>query len=301
MNRRHLLQSLPLWAAAASTTAAAVTQSPTSATVPRVARLRPALVAYSFRNELQRGTMTYEDLVRFCAEHELDGLDATVYWLKATSNDVLLPIKRTAYQMGVDLYSISVRSEMTRATSAERAKELEGVRGWIDVASTLGARHIRVFGGNIPKGATEEQAAAWVIEVLKPASEYAEHRGIILGLENHGGITDKAETIIHIVKSVNSPWVGINLDTGNFKTDALRQIQMCLPHAVNVQVKAAIIGPDGKRQPSDWDQIVKMVAASGYRGYLALEYEEREPAPTAVPGLLGRLKELCRKYSASPV
>ena len=133
--------------------------------------------------------------------------------------------------------------------------------------------------------------------MLKRAGEYAGEKGVILGLENHGGVTEKAATIVKIVQQVNSPWVGINLDTGNFRQEPLRQIQMCLPYAVNFQVKSEIVGEDGKRQRSDWDRIIQMAAASGYQGYLALEYEAKEDPGTAVPRLLGELRRLAQKYS----
>jgi sugar phosphate isomerase/epimerase len=176
---------------------------------------------------------------------------------------------------------------MTRATPEQREKELADLRKWVDVAVKLGARHIRVFGGDVPKGVTEDDAASWVVEVLKRGAEYAGANGVILGLENHGGITARAERIIDIVKRVDSPWVAVNLDTGNFRTDPLPQIQQCIPYAANVQVKAN----------TEWDRIIGMLASAGYRGYLALEYEAAEPAPSAVPKLIGKLRELCAKYS----
>jgi hypothetical protein len=54
---------------------------------------------------------------------------------------------------------------------------------------------------------------------------------------------------------------------------------------------------DGKRGPQDWDRVVKLVASGGYKGFLSLEYEAKEPAATAVPRLLGELRALCRQYS----
>ena len=36
----------------------------------------------------------------------------------------------------------------------------------------------------------------------------------------------------------------------------------------------------------------------GYKGYLSLEYEAKEPAATAVPRRLAELRTLCAKYSA---
>jgi sugar phosphate isomerase/epimerase len=259
-------------------------------------RLRPALCAYSFRNDLQQGKLKYEDLIRIAAEQELDGVDLTVYWFPNTEDSFLMPLKRAAYKAGIEIYSISVRTELTKPAGATREAALVDLKKWVDVAAKLGAGHIRVFGGAIPKTSTEEEAAGWVAETLGPAGEYAGQHGIILGLENHGGVTDRAETIVKIVKKVNSPWVGINLDTANFKTKIYEQIEMIAPHAVNVQVKAMVRDENGPA-PSDWDRVAKMLVANQYRGYLALEYEEKAPALEATPALLRKLREVCARHS----
>jgi L-ribulose-5-phosphate 3-epimerase len=264
----------------------------------RRARLRTGLNAYSFRKELQGKALTYEDLVRKAVEWNVDGLDLTVYWFPSTSPEFLFPLRRLAYRLGVEIYSISVRTEFTQPTSEGRRKEVEGACRWIDITNALGATHIRVFGGNVPKPYTEEQAVPWVVECLLRASDYAASKGVILGLENHGGICTRAERILEIVRKVDSPWVAVNLDTGNFRSDAWKQIEMCLPDAVNIQVKTEMVGDDGKRGPQDWDRVVKMIAGAGYKGYLALEYEGAEPAPQAVPRLLAQLRRLNMEYSS---
>jgi sugar phosphate isomerase/epimerase len=264
---------------------------------PLKARLRPALCAYSFREDLQKGTLKYEDLIRISAENDLDGVDLTVYWFPNTSDSFLLPLKRTAYRSGIEIYSISVRTELTKPAGADRDTAAADLRKWIDVAAKLGAGHIRVFGGKIPEGQSEATAAGWVTDMLGTASEYAGKNGIVLGLENHGGVTDRADTIVGIVKKVNSPWVGINLDTANFKTKIYEQIETIAPYAVNVQVKAMVKDENGPA-PSDWDRVAKMLVANHYRGYLALEYEEKAPAQQATPALLKKLREVCARHSA---
>ena len=255
-------------------------------------RLRTALCAYSYRDYLKDKRMSYEDLIRKSVDLEVDGLDMTVYWLPDTTDATLIPLRRAAYRNAVEIYSISVRTDMCKPAGPERDKEIAEIRKWVDVAQKLGAGHIRVFGGNVPKGSTPEQAAQWVTEILKVGGEYAGSKGVTLGLENHGGVTETAETIIRIVKAVNSPWVGINLDTGNFNKNAYEQIQACLPHAVNAQFKVQIRpGADGKQVDADWPRLVKMFADSGYKGYFALEYEEKEDASTAVPRLTRLLNQ----------
>ena len=290
MNRRDLLKTLPAVAAAG--------QLPRAAAASGKGRLRSAICAYTFRDALKAKTMTYDDIVRLCVDLDLDGADMTVYWFPDTSDSFLLPLKRLAYRNGVELYSISVRTEMTQPTPELQQKELGELKKWIDVAEKLGAGHIRVFGGKVPSGATESQAAGWVTEVLKRGAEYAGSKGVTLGLENHGGITEKAETIIGIVKKVDSPWVGVNVDTGNFNRNAYDQLSAIMPYAVNVQVKAEIKADDsGKAEPSDWDRIAGMLIGKGYRGYLALEYEGADAVAKAPP-LLRKLRDIVHKYSA---
>lgn len=288
MKRRQFLTALPM--------AAALPASPPPPASKR-ARLRTAICAYSYRTALEKKTMTYDDLVHLAVDTGVDGLDLTVYWFPSTGPEFLLPLRGLAYRNGVEIYSISVRTNMCQPTPELREKELADVKKWVDVAFTLGAGHIRVFGGTVPKGRTEDEAAGWVVDVLSRAAEYAGTRGVILGLENHGGITERAERIVEIVKKVNSPWAAVNLDTGNFNRDAYTQIAQILPYAANVQFKTEIRDAEGQRVESDWDRLTKMLAESGYRGYMALEYEAREDPKTAMPRLLGKLNDLALKYS----
>lgn len=286
MNRRDVLKLVsPALAAPMLAQAQAAKKS----------RLRTAICAYSFRNQLQAKSMKYEDLVQLAVDLDVDGLDLTVYWFPSTEDSFLLPLRRLAFKNAVEIYSISVRTDMCKPPGAEREKQAVELRKWVDVANKLGASHIRVFGGAVPKGSTEEQAAGWVTEMLKEAAQYAGSRGVILGLENHGGVTEKASTIVNIVKAVDSPWVGVNLDTGNFNGNAYSQIATILPYAVNAQFKTHIREEQGKNSPSDWARIIKMFKDSGYKGYFALEYEDKEDATVAVPRLTRELNKLTRQ------
>jgi hypothetical protein len=89
------------------------------------------------------------------------------------------------------------------------------------------------------------------------------------------------------------------LDTGNFNRRAYEQIEQCLPYAVNAQFKVEIRpGDDDKQADADWSRLVRMFADSGYRGYLALEYEAKEDAKVAVPQLTRKLNSIVAKTRA---
>ncbi len=74
---------------------------------------------------------------------------------------------------------------------------------------------------------------------------------------------------------VDSPWFGVNLDTGNFHSDDIYgELAKSAPYALNVQVKVAISGPDGKKRPTDYARVAQILRDSEFSGYIALEYEE---------------------------
>jgi L-ribulose-5-phosphate 3-epimerase len=294
LTRRNFLSS-----AAASIVVAAIPGAHAQQPSPAKARFRTGLVAYSYRRALESKAMTYEDLIRIAVETGTDGIDMTVYWLPSTSDDYLLTLRRLAYRNRVEIYSIGTRVRLAQPTAALRDQQLDELRRWLDVAQKVGATHVRVFGGAKPEGATLEQAIDFAVETLKRGAEYAGARGLILGVEDDGGITDFAKDTIEIVRRAGSPWAGMNLDIGNFRPpNVYDQIEMSIPFAVSTHIKTEVTLDDGKtRAPADWDRVFRMFAARGFRGYMGLEYEASDDPATAVPAHLRRLKELAAKYS----
>ena len=89
-----------------------------------------------------------------------------------------------------------------------------------------------------------------------------------------------------------NPWFGVNFDSGNFETDdPFADLAKIAPYAVNAQLKVSI-SPGGKRQPADFERIVRILKDAGYRGFVALEYEESESPFKAIPRILDQLRPL---------
>src|SRR5215471_12973624 len=287
MNRRQLLTTL-----ASAPTVAQLDAQPS----PKY-RFRSGLVAYSYRKELAAKTMSYEDLIRRIADWGLDGLDCTVYWFADTSPEYLASLRKAAFKNGVQIYNAGVRVQLSQPTPELRSAEFENIRKWVDVADRLGAGHVRVFGGNIPKGATEIQAIAWAAEVLKRGADYSGSKGILLGVENDYGLTVEAGPTAAIVKQAASPWAGINADTGNLRKDGYRQLEILLPYVTSVHLKSHVSTPDGAKEPADWTRLLEVLGRSGYKGYVGLEYEGTQ-SDTEIPGLAANLRAVVRNMSA---
>ncbi len=285
MDRRQYLKTMTAAAGLACIRPMAAGVSPT--------RFRSAICAYSFRQQFAKKSMTYADLIRLAVQYGVDGVDLTTYWFSDTNDDTLFQLKKLAYRSAVPIYTIGIRARMVQPTPELRAAEVELVRKWVDVAEKLGASHIRVFGGSVPKGVSEDQAVIWAVETLKSAADVAGKKGIILGVEDDGGITTNAERTVEIVKKADSPWVGVNLDIGNFRDNAYAQIEMCAPLATNVHFKAQVT-VDHQRQSPDIPRILNILGSAGYKGYLSLEYEADGDPLTEVPKLISQLREAIR-------
>lgn len=271
------------------------------------ARLKLSLAAYSFRDSFpdQPGgkrrspapgtAMDMPGFIDFCARHGCDGAELTSYYFPTpVTDDYLLGLRRHAFLRGVAVSGTAVGNTFTPGRGERRDREIESVKRWIEHARVLGAPHIRVFAGNA-EGLSHAEAKRNCIEALEECAEAAARAGVFLGIENHGGIVAEADELLDIVRTVRSPWVGINLDTGNFHSvDPYADIEKCLPYAVNVQVKVEIRRKDSKLEAADLDRLIRMFKSAGYQGWVVLEYEAAEDPRAAVPRHLNKLAELIR-------
>ena len=302
ITRRSFLARAGLAVAGAAT----ATSSLAIDRVQRVGKpqLMLSLAAYSFRQYFTEGKGTEPKadpskridmpaFIDYCAEQQCAAECTSYYFPPKPTEASLLQLKRRAFLQGVEISGTAVGNTFTHRPGSKRDTEMALVKEWVDYAAVMGAPHIRVFAGNA-QGTSKEQAKELCIEALEEACDYAGKKGVILGIENHGGIVSECQDLIDIVRAVKSPWCGINFDTGNFHTaDPYGDLEKIAPYAVNVQWKAEV-QPRGvkQKQPADLKRIVKILREANYRGYAVLEYEAAEDPWTAVPRLLGQMREV---------
>lgn len=241
--------------------------------------------AYSYRDLLKGGQMTLSDFLRRCVEMGADGVELTAYYFTDMETSTLHRVKREAYRLGLDICGTAVGNAFTSPDEAKRREQVEMVKAWVDHSVTLGAPGIRVFAGSVAEGTTEEQAFGWTVECLRECADYAVERGIMVALENHGGITGTADQTLRLIRAVDHEWVGINLDCGNFHGDIYDEIAQTAPHAVTAHAKVT-----SAAGVVDYDRVVQTLYQVGYRGYLNVEYEEKGDPTAEVPAFVKRLK-----------
>ena len=254
--------------------------------------------AYSYRQYLKgdKPPMTLEDFLETAAEIGCDGVELTSYYFPPDAGiGYINELKRRAFLLGLDVCGTAVGNRFTFPPGPERDAQIALVKKWTDHAAEMGAPCMRIFAGRAPEGIAEEEAVRWVIECIEGCTDLAAQRGVVLALENHGGVTSTAEQVLSIVQAVKSDWVGINLDTGNFRTeDPYADIAKVAPYSVTTHFKVGVQPAGGETQEADINRIVGILRDVGYRGYLTLEYEAAEDAKTGVPRAISALREAVR-------
>ena len=262
--------------------------------------MRLSLAGYSFRQFFKDGNRNSAsggkridlfDFIDYCAEHYCEGAELTSYYFPPNADaDFLLKLRRHAFLRGIDISGTAVGNNFAVPKGAKRDAEIASVKKWIQNAALMGAPHIRIFAGAAPKDLSKAEAKQLCVEAVEECAAEAGKHGVFLGLENHGGIVAEPKDLVDMIKEIKSPWVGINLDTGNFRTDdPYGDLEMCAPYAVNVQVKSEISKRGQKKELADIKRLVKMLRDVNYQGFVALEYEAAEDPWTAVPRLLKEL------------
>jgi sugar phosphate isomerase/epimerase len=237
--------------------------------------------------------MTLPQFLRICRDLNLDGVELTSYYFPSTDNTYLAEIKRQAHREGLAISGTAVGSDFAQPDPDRRREHVQMTLDWIQHSVTLGAPTLRVFAGGVRAGQTHDEAASNVVACLQECAEAAWQHGVMLALENHGGLTESAEGTLRLLRATDRPAVGLNLDFGNFHGDMYSQFEACAPYAVATHAKSHATIEAGRpetRVSVDYNRVRDLLNRAGYRGFIAIEYEEAEPADTAVPRFVQELQ-----------
>src|SRR4051794_576219 len=239
-------------------------------------KLKLALNSYSFNRPLMAHQMTLDDVIDYCAAHDIDGLDATGYYFpgypKVPPDDYLYELKRRAYVNGVSLSGTGVRNDFTLPDSTARKAQLDLVKDWIVAGEKMGASFIRVFSGpSLPQAHTFDQVLEWMIPAFRECVDFGRKHGVIVALQHHDDFLKTADQTIRVVKAVNSDWFSIVLDVGSVRQgDPYAEIEKLVPYACTWQIKEDV-WVNGKATPIDLARIRAIIEKTGYRGFLPIE------------------------------
>ena len=266
-------------------------------------RFEVGLAAYSLRKYFSHNKRIAQqpsqdgpgiDMVGFldyCVSHNFDAAELTSYFFPPDADrDYFLGLKQAAFIRGVAISGTAIGNNFTVGAGPKLDKEITEAKRWIDCASLLGAPHIRFFAGTSRQLDGNPKRLDEATEALSQCVEYAAQHGIFIGVENHGNLTPTQ--LLEFMKRIDSPWIGINLDTGNFHSKTpYEDLEQCIDFAVNIQVKVSMKTPEGQKYPADMQRIGKILKNGNYQGYVILEYEDETPYQQ-IPRALSELRRV---------
>ncbi len=264
---------------------------------------------WRFRNDSLRD---FHRCIDIADEFGFDGVELLLYQLEQNellSHSKIMSYKRHALRLGLPLVGMSTHQGFVNPDREFRRENIDRTIGQVEIAYKLGIPVMRVNTGRwgtsgsfdalmeargIEKpldGYTDEDAFPWVIEALEAILPTAEKCGVVLALENHWGLGLTPEGILRIVDAVDSPWLQICTDTGNFLEDPYARLEKIAPKTVFVQAKTYYGGGQWYALDLDYPRIAKILSANDFRGYVSLEFEGMEDYKTAIPKSLSVMRQ----------
>lgn len=309
MQRRQFLSSAVAASGAAAmsavTSSAVAQEHPAASTRPN----RIAVSTYSYWRYRADTKLSIEQCIDLAAEAGFDGVEILHIQMEGESNDYLQRLKRRAFVNGLDLCGFSTHQGFVSPDKEERQKNIDHTIHCIELAYALGIPTMRVNTGRWGtsrdfdelmanrgieprlEGYTDDDGFGWVIDSLEVCVKHAERCGVLLGLENHWGLGRTATGVNRLVDAIDSPWLQITLDTGNFLDDRYEQIEAIAPRAILVQAKTYYGGGTWYTLDMDYDRIAQILRKHAYSGYVSLEFEGKEDHETAIPKSLAMLRK----------
>ena len=304
MNRRSFLTG----SAAASTLALTPSLAQETAKFVSAQSNRIGVSSYSFWGFRREELRPLESNLEHAARMGFDGLEILQRQLVDTDRVALQKIKRQAFVLGLDLMGYSTHQGFLSPDKEKRQKNIDHTLECLEQAYQLGIPTMRVNSGTWGtsksfddlmakrgieeplKGYTEKDAYEWVIEAYSKLVPEAAKRGVIMGLENHWGLGVTPEGVMKVVNEINSPWLQVTLDTGNFLEDPYDRLAQLAPSTVLLQAKTYYGKGRWYTLDLDYARIAKIMKKASFRGYVSLEFEGLEDPLTAIPKSLELLR-----------
>lgn len=219
--------------------------------------------------------------------HKADLWGREPHFPEDANEEAVAEIQAGARRIGVAIANLGTYPGAGFASDDEnvRRDELARMKDIIDAADRLGARSIRVLPGRGEDPAVIDEIAPLMAE----SADYAESRGVYLGMENHGGsIAGDPEHALRLCRAVGSPHFGVLYEPCNLLhagVDYREAFEVFSQWIVHVHVK------DGRRTDAAFERthlgdgdvdpawVVDALEGIGYDGDYALEYEIQDIEP----------------------
>lgn len=305
-NRRSFLKSTTL--SLASLGVPSITNANNNASNADNSRIKLSISSYSYWH-FKKDKYPIEKVIDNAAELGVDGIDILHRQMESEDNAYIQKLKKQAFINGIALTCLSIHQGFVTPDKEELKKHVDHTKKCIELAAKMGIPCMRLNTGRwntiksfdelmknrgiepVLAGYTQDDGFKWCIEGIQQCLATAEQNGVLLALENHWGLGSTPEGMLRLHKAVNSPWLGLLMDTGNFLENPYSKLEMIAPHTNFVQAKTYYGGGEWYTLDLDYPRIVQILKKVNYRGYISIEFEGKEDGASGVKKSVEMLRE----------
>lgn len=295
--------------------------------------MKIGLSSYSFRPLLANGTLEIESLFDWLATHGAEHLEIATFSFAQPGTEAdydlsadepaLRRIEAAAARTGVPISGLCLGASLIDE-GTDRSMQLDLVKRHIDLCVRLGARFLRhdvvPWARRLTDAAEFERVFPSIVEGCREIADYGATKGVVTSVEDHGFFMNGAERLLRLRHEVDHPNFKLTVDVGNFlcvDDNPYVSTKRTMPLASFVHVKDFYMrrtepGPGWLTTSGgefirgavfgygdlDTRALLSSVVASGYDGYLSLEYEGAEPTLFGCEVGLNTIRRMLAEISA---
>lgn len=234
--------------------------------------------------------ITFEDFLDKATALEVDGLSLESCFIPKFNNEYLLAIKERLDDQHYDRVYAWGHPDGLEGGANEKA--FDEMIEHIEYADKIGAKVMRVVGSSHPfRFEPHGPQLDKLTEMFSKAVAISKKYGIKLAIENH--IDYNSDEILQLIQQVNSPYFGVNFDSGNFLRvldDPIQAMEKLASHVFATHIKD--LKPTASLPANEWcyfacvptgeglidnQRMAQILSDNHYEGFLAVEVDFLHP------------------------
>jgi len=226
--------------------------------------------------------------VAHCARLGFDGLELTVIPGWSTDAATLSPADRRRIRAlydehGLELCGVTGNTPLLAADPAEHAANMDRFRSYLDLTAELQrpGDHLAVSTTSSGKKGDWEAVKGLLVDRFGTLADYAQQRGVIVGMEPHvGSALHAPDQVLWLLEQLNSPGLKVHFDISHFNVQGMDMeavIAQIAPHSVHTHVKDERgVEPDYQflipgEGDCDYVRYLTAMERAGYTGHITVE------------------------------
>ncbi len=280
--------------------------------------MKISVSSYSFHQYIKAGKLTQLECVAKAKEMGFDAIEFTDITGDSLDEQKAMAkkIKDEADRVGIDINAYTIGANLYHESDEDSEKEIERLKGQLDVAKILGAKVMRhdvcYTLGKRGNARSFDLMLPTIAKNARRVTEYGATLGIRTCTENHGFIAQDSDRVEKLFNTVDHDNYGLLVDVGNFlcvDEDPIHAVSRVAPYAVHAHVKdfirfdEAVEGRTIMTRGANYiagavigegvvpvRQCLKILKRVNYDGYVSVEYEGKEDCIAGIERGLANLK-----------